>query len=91
MEGVKRMNVVMMWPQQRIEFVQRNPYAMDMDKREGRNCYNCRGFGYVARHYKNRGVENRIGEGRRLEYGNRENNKQRRIEEENREQNLNGK
>ena len=91
MEGVERMNVVMMWPQQRIGFVQRNSYAMDMDRREGRNCYNCREFRHVVRHYKNRGVENRIGESRRLEYGNRKNNRQRRIEEENREQNLNGK
>jgi len=61
---------------------------MDMDRKEGRNCYNCGGFGHITRHCKNKGVGNRIGERRRLEYG--RNKRQRRIEEVNREQNLNG-
>ena len=55
--------------QQRVGFVQRNPYAIDVDRRERRDCYNCRGFGHMARNYRNRGVGNRIGEERRLEDG----------------------
>jgi len=34
-KGVERMNVVMMYPQQRKEVAQRNPYAMNIDR--GRN------------------------------------------------------
>jgi len=37
-----------------------------VDKRENQNCYNCRGFGHLTRNCRNR---NRIGKGRRLEYG----------------------
>jgi len=74
MEGVERMNMVITWPQQRIGFVQRNPYTMNMDRREGRNCYYYGEFRHIARHYRNRGVGNRIGKGRRLEYENREQN-----------------
>jgi len=61
---------------------------MDVDRREERNCYNYGGFGYIVRHCRNRGVENRVGERRRLEYGG--NKEQRRIEKGKREQNLNG-
>jgi len=43
----------------------------------------------LARNYRNRGTRGRIGEGRRLEYGNRSNEERRRIEE-NRYNNLNG-
>ena len=86
MEGVERMNVVMMCPQQRVRFAQRNPYAMNVDRKEGRNCYNCGGFRHIAKHCKNKG--NRIGEERRLKYSG--NKGQRRIEGGNREQNLNG-
>ena len=57
----------MVYPQQRVGFAQRNSYAMDVDR--GRNCYACGGFGHIAWHCRNRGVENRIGKGRRLEYG----------------------
>jgi len=60
---------------------------MDVNKREGRNCYNCEGFGHMARHCRNREIGNRIGEGRRLEYGG--NKGQKRIEGGNRKQNLN--
>jgi len=45
-EGVERINVVIVCPNQRAEFVQHNPYAMDVDR--GRNCYSCGGFGYLA-------------------------------------------
>ena len=38
-----------------------------------RNCYNCRGFGHLTRNCRNRGIRDRIGENRRLEYGNRNN------------------
>ena len=68
MEGVERTEVVMIYPQQRVEGTQRNPYAMDMDRRENRNCYSYGDFGHLARNYRNRRIENRIGEGRRLEY-----------------------
>jgi len=54
---------------QGIELSRRDPYAMDIDK--GRNCYTCRGFGHMAQHRKNREGRIRIGDGRRLEYGQR--------------------
>jgi len=60
---------------------------MDVNKREERNCYNCEGFGHMARYCRNREIGNRIGEGRRLEYG--RNKGQKRIEGGNRKQNLN--
>jgi len=53
---------------------------MEVDK-SNRNCYNCGEFGYLARNYRNRTEQNRIGEERRLKY--RDNGK----EEQN---NLNG-
>ena len=82
------MSTVMVCPQQRVGFAQCNPYTIDVDRRENWNCYNCRGFGYLARNCKNRG--NRIGKRRRLEYGSNRDNGQRRVEEGNRQQNLNG-
>jgi len=33
------------------------------------NCYNYRGFGHLVRNYRNKKIGNRIGEGRRLKYG----------------------
>jgi len=57
----------MVHPNQRAGFVQCNPYVIEVD-RGNRNCYNCRRFGYLVRNCRNRRIENRIGEGRRLEY-----------------------
>ena len=79
----------MVCPNQRAWFVQHNPYAMNID-RNNKNCYNCERFGHLARNCKNGGTGNRIREGRRLEYRNK-NNEQRRSEGENRQNNLNGK
>ena len=65
MEGVERMNVVMVrGPEQGAgTSPRRDPYAMEVDR--GRNCYACRGFGHMARHCRNRG---KITEGRRVEF-----------------------
>jgi len=71
----------MVCPNQRAEFAQHNPYAMDIDYRN-QNCYNCRGFGHLAINYRNRGTGNRIGKERRLEYRKRRENRQ--------DRNLNG-
>ena len=57
---------------------------MDVDRRENWNCYNCEEFGHLARNYRHKG--NRIGERRRLEYGQRLT-----IEENNKQSNLNEK
>ena len=70
MEGVERTNTVIMHPTQRAGFTQYNLYAIDVD-RGNRNCYSCGGFGHLARNYRNRRIGNRIGEGKRLEYGQR--------------------
>ena len=59
MEGIERTNTAMVTPQQRIGFSQRNLYAMDMDRRENRNCYACGGFGHLSRNCRNRGMTNR--------------------------------
>ena len=56
----------MVYSQQRVGFAQRNSYAMDVNR--GRNCYACGGFGHMAWHCWNKGVENRIGKSRKLEY-----------------------
>jgi len=52
MKGVERTDVVMICPQQRIGGIQRSPYAIDVDRRENRNCYSCGGFGHLAWNYK---------------------------------------
>jgi len=39
MEGVERMDTVMVCPQQRVGFAQRNLYAIDVDRE--RNFYAC--------------------------------------------------
>jgi len=83
---VERTEVVMVCLQQRVGFAQRNPYAMDVDRKERRNCYNCGGFGHLARNCRNRGMRDRIGDERRLEYRQRL-----RTEENNGQSSLNGK
>jgi len=70
-ERVEKTNAVIVHPNLRGEFAQRNPYAIDINK-NNRNCYNCKRFGHLARNCRNRRIENRIGEGR-LEYRQREN------------------
>ena len=74
------MNTVIVCPNQQTGFVlSHNLYTMDVD-RENRNCYNCGEFGYLARNCRNREIESRIRESRKLEYKNRNN----------RQNNLNG-
>ena len=55
MEGVERTNAVVVRGQ-----------GAGVDR--GRNCYACRGFGHIARHYRSRRRE-RLMEERRVEYG----------------------
>ena len=52
---------------QRAEFVQHNLYTIDVDC-GNRNCYSYEGFEHLSR---NREIEERVGEERRLEYGQR--------------------
>jgi len=59
MEGMERINAAIVTPQQRTGFPQRNSYAMDVDRRENRNCYTCGGFGHLARNCRNREMMNR--------------------------------
>jgi len=73
MEGVKRMNVVVVRGleagvgQNMGMPPRRDLYAMEIDCR--RNCYTCRGFRHMACHCRNRGQRGKVAEGRRLEYG----------------------
>jgi len=57
--------------------------------RGDRNCYNYGSFGYMTRYCRNRGIEDKIGEGRRLEYREDDNNEERRIIERENGQNNN--
>jgi len=64
MEEVERTNVAMARPQQQgAVFLPRNPYTIDVDRRENRSCYACGGFGHLARNCRNR----EIGINRRME------------------------
>ena len=68
MEGVERMNAVVVRGQgQGVGIPPRwDPFAMEVDR--GRNCYACRGFGHMAHHCRNRG-RGRLMNRRRVEYG----------------------
>jgi len=70
MEEVERTNAVMVYPNQRAKFAQYNPYTMNVDQ-GNINCYNYGGFGHLAKNCRNRGIRNRIGKIKRLEYGER--------------------
>jgi len=65
MEGVERMNTVMVrGPGQGAGAPpRRDPYTMEVD--QGRNCYACGEFRHMAHHYRNR---RRVAEGRRVEF-----------------------
>ena len=69
MEGVKRMNAVVVRGQGQGAGVplRRDPFAMEVDW--GRNCYACGGFRHMARHCRNRSQRGRVAENRRVEYG----------------------
>ena len=71
MEGIERTNAVVVRGQGQGQSVgvslRRDPYAMEVDR--GRNCFACGGFGHMARHCKNRGQRERVGDNRRVEYG----------------------
>ena len=66
MEGVERMNAVVVRGQGAGVPPRQDPFAMDIDR--GRNCYACGGFGHMARHCRNRGQRGRIVDNRRVEY-----------------------
>ena len=58
-EDMERTNTVMAISQQKTGFPQKNPYTMDVDRRENRSCYAYGRFGHLARNYRNRGMMNR--------------------------------
>ena len=68
MEGIERMNVVVVRGSGQDAGVppRWDPFAMEVNR--GRNCYTCGGFGHMACHCRNRG-RGRAMEGRRVEYG----------------------
>ena len=89
MEEVERTNVVIAHLGQQAKFTsQQDLYAMEVD-RENRNYYNCRGFGHLVRNCRNKGIEDRIGENRKLEYRNKNNGQRRMIEKNGQNNNLN--
>ena len=66
MEGVERMNAVVVRGQGAGVPPRQDPFAMEIDR--GRNCFACGGFGHMARHCRNRGMRGRVAENRRVEY-----------------------
>ena len=68
MEGVERMNAVVIRGQRQGVGIppRRDLFAMEVDR--GRNCYACGEFRHMAHHYRNRG-RGRPMDGRRMEYG----------------------
>ena len=69
MEGIERMNIVVVREQRQGQGVgappRRDPYAMEIDRE--RNCYVYGGFGHMACHCRNK-ERGRAIEGRRVEY-----------------------
>ena len=39
------------WEQEVVASLRRDPYTIEVDRE--RNCYTCRGFGYMAHHCRN--------------------------------------
>ena len=76
-EGVERMNVVIVCSNQRAVFTQHNLYAIDVD-RGNRNCYSCREYGYLAQNCRRQN----IGQGRRVEYKDNKNYRQNNLNRE---------
>jgi len=76
MEKVERINAVMVYSTQKVGLAQHSLHTIDVDRR--RNCYSCGGFGHLAWNYRRQ----IIGQERRIEYENNQNNEQ---------SNLNGK
>jgi len=71
MEGVERTNVVVVRGsgvgQSGGAPPRRDPFAMEVDR--GWNCYACGGFGHMARNCRNQGIQGRVADNRRIEYG----------------------
>ena len=69
MEGIERTNAVVVRGQGQGAGIppRWDPFVMEVDR--GRNCFACRGFGHMARYCRNRGMRERVGENRRIEYG----------------------
>ena len=68
MKKVERTNTVVVRnplqeQEERREGMRRDPYAMNVYRK--RSCYNCGGFGHIARHCKSWGI---VGQERRIEY-----------------------
>jgi len=68
MEGVERMNMVVVRGLGQRAGVppRRNPYVMEIDR--GRNCYTCGCFEHMAHYCRNWEQRGRVAENRRLEY-----------------------
>ena len=50
------MNAAMVSSQQRAGFSQRNLYAIEVNRRENKNCYTCGDFRHLTRNCRNRGM-----------------------------------
>ena len=62
-EGVEKTNIVVVRNQEQgMGQPRKDPNIIDIDRRENRNCYNCGGFGHIARNYRNRiiGINRRM-------------------------------
>ena len=68
MKKVERTNVVVVRnllqeQEEKRGGMRRDPYTMNVYRK--RSCYNCGGFGYIAKHCKSWGI---VGQERRIEY-----------------------